>query len=468
MKSLLSHFLLNLALVSYAIAAPTHGTYLSTAKTNDHDATIAEDSTANSSDIPSPERIPADVWRDNILSRLPLPDVGNALSANKGINSAISSEFKNHSAVTKACGFNAARTLINQQWSGDYKEAVILKVATNDNEKQIRECVLATRHWVETLDFTHTIRLKIVLYNPDATADFLSDMELFKFTKKVRFNIELAVRSSNIAMQKVADALKVNTALQSLDLWSNSIGAEGAIVLADALKENTGLQSLNLGSNSIGAEGAKALADALKVNTALQSLNLWSNSIGAEGTKALADALKVNTGLQSLNLNGNYIGDEGTKALADALKVNTGLQSLNLDSNSVGAEGAEALADALKVKNALQSLNLGSNSIGAEGAIALADALKVNHALHSLNLGYNSVGDEGTKALAGALKVKTALQSLDLSSNSISPEVAKHLANALKENTGLQSLYLWYNSIGAEGKQALQSLNKKGLAIYGI
>jgi hypothetical protein len=35
-------------------------------------------------------------------------------------------------------------------------------------------------------------------------------------------------------------------------------------------------------------------------------------------------------------------------------------------------------------------------------------------------------------------------------------------------NTTLLSLNLRYNSIGAEGKQALQSLNKKELAIHGI
>jgi hypothetical protein len=412
MKSLLLHFLLNLALVSYAIAAPMTGASLSTAKPNDQDATIAEDSAAYSSVIPSAENIPENVWRDNIFSRLPLRDVGNALSANKGINSAISSEFKNHSAVTKACGAKAAKTLIKQQWSGDYKETVIFEVHTNGNEKQVLECVLATRNWVETLDFTHSIRLKIVLINPDATAGFLSNMELFKITKKVRFNIELVVRSSNNALQKVADALIVNT----------------------------GLQSLDLGYNSFGDEGTKALADALKFNNALQSLNLEYNSIGAEGTKALADALKVNTGLQSLDLGYNSVGDEGTKALADALKVNTGLQSLNLEYNSIDDFGAKALADALKVNNALQSLNLGYNSIGDLGAVALADALKENTGLQSLHLGYNSIGDSGAKALADALKVNNALQVLDLG----------------------------YNSISAEGKKALRSLNKEGLAIYGI
>jgi hypothetical protein len=68
--------------------------------------------------------------------------------------------------------------------------------------------------------------------------------------------------------------------------------------------------------NIIGAEGARHLADALKINAALQPLKLRcssildrhtpltssaDNQIGDEGMQHLADALKVNTALRSLN-----------------------------------------------------------------------------------------------------------------------------------------------------------------------
>src|SRR5262245_20311799 len=64
------------------------------------------------------------------------------------------------------------------------------------------------------------------------------------------------------------------TALTTLDLSSNRIGAEGAL----ALKGPVNLTTLNLSGNNIGAKGAQAL----KGLTALISLNLESNEIGDE------------------------------------------------------------------------------------------------------------------------------------------------------------------------------------------
>ena len=46
--------------------------------------------------------------------------------------------------------------------------------------------------------------------------------------------------------------------------------------------------------NDIGDDGAKAIAEALKVNPVLTTLDLWNNSIGPEGAMAIAEALKVN------------------------------------------------------------------------------------------------------------------------------------------------------------------------------
>ena len=49
--------------------------------------------------------------------------------------------------------------------------------------------------------------------------------------------------------------------------------------------------------NNIGAEGAKYVAEALKVNTSLTEINLYSNYIGAEGQQSLREAWEHNDGL---------------------------------------------------------------------------------------------------------------------------------------------------------------------------
>eukprot|EP00434_Breviolum_minutum_P000510 symbB.v1.2.000443.t1/scaffold32.1/size405148/16 len=115
----------------------------------------------------------------------------------------------------------------------------------------------------------------------------------------------------------------------------------------------------------------KALAETLKQNSALMSLDLRFNVIGPEGAKVLAQALQLNSILTGLHLIGNIIGDEGAKALAEGLKQNSTLTLLYLSNNNIGPEGAQALAEALQQNSTLTSLDLIGNFIGPEGAKAL-------------------------------------------------------------------------------------------------
>ena len=56
-----------------------------------------------------------------------------------------------------------------------------------------------------------------------------------------------------------------------MDLIYNNINDDGAKEIADALKDNTSLQSLDLNGNEIGFDGEKKIANALKGYTSLQS-----------------------------------------------------------------------------------------------------------------------------------------------------------------------------------------------------
>ena len=60
--------------------------------------------------------------------------------------------------------------------------------------------------------------------------------------------------------------------------------------MAEALKSNSALTTLDLESNSIDDEGARALAGALKSNGALAVLDMEGNSYGHESARALDDA----------------------------------------------------------------------------------------------------------------------------------------------------------------------------------
>ena len=73
---------------------------------------------------------------------------------------------------------------------------------------------------------------------------------------------------------------------------------------------NSRVTSLNLGgsfsgSNRMGEGGGRAIAEALRVNTTVTSLNLCGNDIGERGVQAIAEALRVNSTVTSLNLERN-------------------------------------------------------------------------------------------------------------------------------------------------------------------
>ena len=64
-----------------------------------------------------------------------------------------------------------------------------------------------------------------------------------------------------------------------------------------------------LQNNNIGASGTTEIAEALKVNKSLKTLDLRATKIDAIGAKDIAEALKVNKSLTTLDLRENDIGD---------------------------------------------------------------------------------------------------------------------------------------------------------------
>ncbi|CAF1259981.1 unnamed protein product [Rotaria sordida] len=162
--------------------------------------------------------------------------------------------------------------------------------------------------------------------------------------------------------QGAANSLTSLTIDLSSEYGGNRITEIGAQYLADALKTNTTLTTLDIENNCIGDEGAKHFADALRNNTTLITLDIGCNGIADEGVQHLADALKKNTALKTLNLNGASIrgykiSDKGAEYLVDALKNNTTLTKLDIRNNWITNSGAQYLADALIFNIPLQWVN---------------------------------------------------------------------------------------------------------------
>ena len=123
---------------------------------------------------------------------------------------------------------------------------------------------------------------------------------VFTDTDKCRVGVScfsgFTVRFSRFCVAYVH--VQVNPDLESLDLSSNSVGAQGVAALAEALAENAHVTAFFLASKGVNAQGAVALSKALKVNDSITELHLWNNSLGVAGSASIAHALKVNRSLQ--------------------------------------------------------------------------------------------------------------------------------------------------------------------------
>ncbi|KAL7480870.1 hypothetical protein ACHAW6_006537 [Cyclotella cf. meneghiniana] len=174
------------------------------------------------------------------------------------------------------------------------------------------------------------------------------------------------------------------------------------------------------------------MAEALKINQALQTIDLGANLIGSEGARNLAEALKVNEILQRINLQRNLIGIAGARKLVEALKVNQTLQKIDLSKNLIGSEGAEKLVEALKGNQTLQEIDLRQNSAGNEGARKLAEALKVNQTLQTIDLYDNSIGSEGGRKVGGSITI-------DLMGNKIDGNILEQIESFLKDSKRIEN-----------------------------
>ncbi|KAK9812234.1 hypothetical protein WJX73_005974 [Symbiochloris irregularis] len=197
-----------------------------------------------------------------------------------------------------------------------------------------------------------------------------------------------------------------STPLTHLDLANNNMTEDSAGELAALLKQGH-LEELNIYSNDLGDGGIFKMAEAIKVATALTLLDLGGNNIGPDGMSAVAGVLKGHTALRTLELASNPIGEEGSRALADLLKFELQVENLRLGWCKLGSgKAAEAIADLLQLNTTLKVVDLRGNNLKDPGALYVARALRelTNEGLQELDLGYNEITDEGACQLALALK----------------------------------------------------------------
>ncbi|KAJ3842459.1 hypothetical protein F5878DRAFT_555797 [Lentinula raphanica] len=232
----------------------------------------------------------------------------------------------------------------------------------------------------------------------------------------------------------LAQVLKRNRTLKSLNLQDNKLDPKALAVLAEALKYNAALEELDLGRNPccgvVGGStsqtrstpttsysrpmpttssssstttpytklqpnsvsnthmnGSSAFT-AAKPNLAYSNQPTYSSSpvpqlnLGLEGIHALRLALALNTTLNRLSLADTHLGDAGAIALAEWMGEYRGLRWLDLTRNSRSSSPSAATGrDATRM-----GTNGSVEGLGEAGVLALAQGVKVNRTLRCLDV----------------------------------------------------------------------------------
>ncbi|CAB9508620.1 NLR family, CARD domain containing 3 [Seminavis robusta] len=142
------------------------------------------------------------------------------------------------------------------------------------------------------------------------TNDWTCAMECFvaQLSSVEKLCLRLPTRQEGVVLaciQGLATGLTCsNAGVKTLDLRSNRMDDQAAMVLAAALPQMTSVRHLILTWNRIGSVGAEALAKALN-HSRLERLDLSHNpALDDTAAVALSRALQTNTRLQVLNLSG--------------------------------------------------------------------------------------------------------------------------------------------------------------------
>ena len=190
------------------------------------------------------------------------------------------------------------------------------------------------------------------------------------------------------SIQLIIDGLSHNTSLEKLNMRWSIFSSENVLHLASVLRMNTRLKELNIGFCNIQSSDSVHLAKALGENTTtqLQTLLLWGNPIGSEGAVAFANMLTTNKSLAKLDVDHCSIQGEGAVCLAKALEKNSSVTEFDISGNPIGSEGAVGFASMLKKNQCLKKLDLYDDSVGVEGATELIESLKHNTILEELTL----------------------------------------------------------------------------------
>lgn len=161
----------------------------------------------------------------------------------------------------------------------------------------------------------------------------------------------------------LARILKRNQTLRKIELDNNFLGPKASAAFGEALLINSSLVYLSLDSNPLcnaagGMEdsaGVVALAESLRENKTLTSLNLWRATVTQKGGVALASAIQSNSSILFCEVGHNLIAMAETVKIAERLDANlAAYEARERSRRKQIAADASSQADAQAIANQLR------------------------------------------------------------------------------------------------------------------
>eukprot|EP00301_Raphidiophrys_heterophryoidea_P019344 c4297_g1_i1.p1 GENE.c4297_g1_i1~~c4297_g1_i1.p1 ORF type:complete len:848 (+),score=175.33 c4297_g1_i1:383-2926(+) len=215
-------------------------------------------------------------------------------------------------------------------------------------------------------------------------------------------------------LRTLTEALAVNNSLTHLDLSGFVLGDSGVSLVAEGLKSNTALRSLNIAHNNLSDFGGCCLTDMLSHNSTLQIITMPTRinlcrsshsalnpgvaveSLGLAELALLAGVLERDRTITTLNLS-RRCSKQMFQRLSTSLHTNTTVTHLDLSFNHLFSEedAAFMLALMLGENQGLQIVNLQGNTIWATAVRHICNAILTNPDLpiHTLDLQTNYLSD---------------------------------------------------------------------------
>jgi hypothetical protein len=282
-----------------------------------------------------------------------------------------------------------------------------------------------------------------------------------------QFHLEVIRVFDSTVSVEVADAFGEALKKESPTLQKiiGSAGVAGRSI-APSLAKNTSLVYIGFrGLHTADGAGPK-LAEALKQNSTLASLDLRDSAMTFVGIDAFMECLGSNKGLQVFKLSSNLRATKYQKSrlgetsgvAAASLGTNSTLTYLDLSFTPLPTEFYKHFADGLAKNKTLKSLILVDSNCNSPQIKLLSPAISVHPALEKLDISQNMINSDGGEPFTQALVENKSLKKLKLLETKATATVVFNLFNALVDKPNFSSLAISKGHIDSDVIQAFESL----------